>query len=58
MKALGPRVQLAADPVHQIIGHRQGDEDGHVIEQPHLVLVGEETGPPEAEKQEHYGRQV
>ena len=54
-EGIGAQVQLAADPVDEVVGHRQGDEDGHVVEQAHLVLVAPAAGCREQQEQQGHG---
>ena len=56
-EGVGPQVELAADAVDQVVGYRQGDEDGHVVEEPHLILVGPAARPPQEEEQQDQGGQ-
>jgi hypothetical protein len=56
-EGIGPQMQLAANPVDQVVGHRQGDEDGHVVQQPHLIFVGPVLRPQEKQKQQDQGGQ-
>ena len=45
-------MKLAADAVHQVIAHGQGDKNGHVVEQAHLVFVGEAFRAQEEKSQD------
>ena len=57
-EGVGPQVQLAAHPVDEIVGHRQGDEDRHVVQQPHLVLVADAARHPEQQEQQDHGAEI
>ena len=57
-EGVGPQVQLAAYPVDEIVGHRQRDENRHVVQQPHLVLVAEAVRRPEQHEQQDHGGEI